>query len=182
MLEVARKKLGQRADFHEGCSENLPFSDNEFDIVAISSLGSANDPLRAIQEAFRVCSGRIFLGVLNRYSLASAQLQKREPAYSHIKSPSPLMSIYRLFSLVREIHSGESLRWGSVISFPLQWYPFVAGWEEKIPAMKNPFGAFLGMVFPVTYTSITIQEPLKDKLKLPVGKERREPVTREMER
>jgi len=26
--------------------------------------------------------------------------------------------------------------------------------------MRNPFGSFIGLVFPVTYTRITIQDPL----------------------
>jgi len=182
MLEKARKKLGERAEFHEGCGEALPFSDNEFDIVTITSLGCVNDPRRVVREAIRVCRGRIFLGVFNKYSLASAQRQKQESFGSHIDNPSSLFSIYELFSMVREVHSGEAIRWGSVISFPLGWYPFATGLEEKVPAIKNPFGSFLGMTFPVIYTHITIQEPLRDKLKLTVGKERREPVTREMEK
>lgn len=179
MLEMARKKLGERADFYEGCGEDLPFSDNEFDIVTITSLGCANDPRKSLREAIRVCRGRIFLGVFNRYSLATSKWQS---FHGQIESPSSLLSIYELFSMVREVHSGEAVRWGSVISFPPGWYPFAAGLEEKIPAIKNPFGSFLGMTFPVIYTQITIQEPLRDKLKLTVGEERREPVTREMER
>ena len=182
MLEKARKKLGERADFHEGCGEDLPFSDNEFDIVTITSLGCASDPRKAIGEALRVCKGRIFLGVCNRYSLASAQRQKHQPFYSNIESPSSLLSIYELFSMVREIHSGEAIRWGSVISFPLGWYPFATGLEEKIPTMKNPFGSFIGMALPAIYTHITIQQPLKDTLKVAVGKDQRAPMTKERQK
>ena len=182
MLEMARKKLGERADFHEGCSEDLPFSDNEFDIVTITSLGCASDPRKAIGEALRVCKGRIFLGVCNRYSLASAQRQKHQPFYSNIESPSSLLSIYELFSMVREVHSGEAIRWGSVISFPLGWYPFATGLEEKIPTMKNPFGSFIGMALPAIYTHITIQQPLKDTLRVAVGKDQRAPLTKERQK
>jgi SAM-dependent methyltransferase len=179
MLKIAEKKLGKRVEFYEGCSEDLPFSDNEFDIVTITSLGCANNPLRTLQEAIRVCRGRLFLGVFNRYSLAAS---KWHSFRSQIAGPSSLLSIDALFSMMRAVHTGEAVRWGGVISFPLGWYPFAAGVEEKLPVMKNPFGAFLGMTFPVIYTRITIQEPLRNKLKLTVRKERQEPVTREMEK
>lgn len=181
MLEIAKRKLGERADFHKGSGEDLPFSDNEFDIVTITSLGCVGDPRRAIREALRVSRGRIFLGVFNRYALASSQRQKQDPFYSHIDTPSAFMSVYTLFSMVREVHSGEAVRWGSVISFPMGWYPFVSSLEERIPAIKNPFGSFVGMSVPVIYTHMTIQEPLRDTLTLAVGKEHHEPVTREME-
>jgi len=35
MLDMAREKLGQRADLCPGNCEDLPFSDNEFDIVTL---------------------------------------------------------------------------------------------------------------------------------------------------
>jgi len=182
MIEMAKRKLGERADFYKGSGEDLPFSDNEFDIVTVTSLGCAGDPRRVIGEALRVCRGRIFLGVFNRYALASSQRQKHEPVYSHIDNPSASLGIYKLFSMVKAVHTGEAIRWGSVISFPLGWYPVVSFLEERIPAIKNPFGSFVGMTVPAIYTHMTIQEPLRDTLKLTVGKEHHEPVTREMKK
>jgi ubiquinone/menaquinone biosynthesis C-methylase UbiE len=182
MLTIAKKKLGERAELYEGCGDDLPFSDNEFDIVTVASLGQAGNPRRVMREAFRVCRGRIFLGAFNRYALASAQRQKREPFYAHMNTPSACLSVYELFTMVKEIHQEYAPRWGSVISFPVGWYPFAAFFEEKIPMMRNPFGSFLGLVIPVTYTYITIQEPLRDRVTLTAGKEQREPVARETHR
>ncbi|MDO8785573.1 MAG: methyltransferase domain-containing protein, partial [Syntrophales bacterium] len=65
MLEIAKQKLGHRAEVHTGKAEDLPFSDNEFDIVTlITSLEFTDDPEKAIAEAVRVSRDRVFLGVL----------------------------------------------------------------------------------------------------------------------
>ena len=74
LLDLARQRLEHRAELRLGRAEDLPFSDNEFDIVTlITSLEFTDDPGRAVAEAIRVCRGRVFIGVMNRYSLIGAQ-------------------------------------------------------------------------------------------------------------
>ena len=73
-LDLARQRLGQRAELREGRAEDLPFSDNEFDLVTlITSLEFTDDPGQAVAEAIRVCRGRLFIGVMNRFSLIGLQ-------------------------------------------------------------------------------------------------------------
>ena len=35
MLDIAREKLGHRAELHQGLAEDLPFEDNSFDIATL---------------------------------------------------------------------------------------------------------------------------------------------------
>jgi len=163
MLDMARKKLGQRADLCPGNCDDLPFSDNEFDIVTLLFPDPAHNLQRTIHEAVRVCRGRIFLGTLNRYSLSSTQGEKRTTLHPHTSGhPS---SIPELIRLVRSALPDTAIEWGSVLFFPPTWYPAASSVEEKIPIMKNAFGSFVGLAFPIVYTRMTVQDPLGEPAK-----------------
>jgi ubiquinone/menaquinone biosynthesis C-methylase UbiE len=175
MLKLAREKLGHRADFHLGYAEDLPFSDNEFDIVAlITSLEFTSDPDRAIAEAIRVCRGRVFLGVLNKYSCLGLSRRihgvKQPSIYDHCR----FFHIAQLNTMIRNNLQGIRIRWGSVIFLPESWYGFARRLEEAIPVMKNPFGAFFGLSFPVTFTFATIQQPILEAVN--IAAQSRQPV------
>ena len=183
MLKLAEEKLGNRADFNLGYAEDLPFSDNEFDIVILNtSLEYTNNPDRAIAEAIRVCRGRVFLGVLNKYSCLGLcrriQSANRPSIYNHAR----FFHIGELSAMIRNNLQGIRIRWGSVVFLPYGWYDFACKLEEAIPVMKNPFGAFLGLSFPVTFTYATIQEPVWESAKITANNRQPVPdgVVREM--
>lgn len=184
MLDIARKKLGQRAEFHMGKAEDLPFSDNEFDIVTmITSLEFTDDPQKAIDEAIRVCRGRVFIGVLNKYALIGMQRRVRGIFRQSIFNRAHFFGIWELAGMVKTALRGANIRWGSVIFLPYGWYSFATGIEEFIPAMKNPFGAFLGLSFPVVFTHRTIQDIVKDHVNIGAeGKHEVQEVVREMKK
>jgi SAM-dependent methyltransferase len=175
MLDQARQRLEHRADLRQGRAEDLPFSDNEFDIVTlITSLELTDDPDRAVAEAIRVCRGRVFIGVMNRYSLIGAQGR-----LTSLFDPSPPAKIRyfhlaRLTTMIRSQLQGVRVQWGSVIFLPWGGYPFGAGLEERIPAIKNPFGAFFGLSFSVTFSFQTIQQTIREPVAL--NAEGRQPV------
>ncbi|MCK4728185.1 MAG: class I SAM-dependent methyltransferase, partial [Desulfobacterales bacterium] len=78
MLDIAREKLGHRAELHQGLAEDLPFEDNSFDIATfITTLEFVDDVQKALQEACRVAKNRIFLGVLNRYAIKGIERRLR---------------------------------------------------------------------------------------------------------
>ncbi len=157
MIDLARKKLGHRADLHRGDLHDLPFSDNDFDVVSIiTSLEFCENPQRVLSEAIRVARNRIIIGFLNRYSPATEH-GKVDTIFRHA---SQTFGIWELKRLVKEFLSETPVRWGSVIFLPLQWYPSFSGIEERIPRLKNPLGSFGGCVFPIIYTQHTIQDPL----------------------
>jgi len=174
MLDIARRKLGNRVDFHSGTPEDLPFSDNEFDIVTlIYCLEFVENPQKTIEEAIRVSSERVFIGFLNKYSLTTPQRKVKEIFHSSLQN----FGIWEIINMIKSNLSHTSIKWGSVIFFPLGWYPLASGLEECVPVTKNPFGSFIGLTFPVIYSHMTIQDPLKEALKTGAAGEQRMPGT-----
>jgi ubiquinone/menaquinone biosynthesis C-methylase UbiE len=167
MLAAARRKLGDKVELVPGTAEDLPFSDNEFDIVAmILSLEFTDDPGKAIGEAIRVSRGRVFLGVLNKLSATALQRRVRGVFHPTLYNSARFYHIGELVRLVRTFLPGVDIRWGSVIFLPSRWYGFAVPLEEALPIMKNPLGAFLGLSFPVKFTMRTVQDIISDPFKI----------------
>lgn len=173
MLDRARLKLEERADLKSGFAEDLPFSDNEFDVVTlITSLEFCHDPGAALREAIRVSRDRVFLGVLNKYSILGGCRKMQGYFTASVYNDAHLYSIGELLSLIGSILGPVRVRWGSVLFLPQRFYPFAAEVEERIPVRKNPFGAFLGLVFSVVYQYRTLQDPVRESFKLSVDARR----------
>ncbi len=74
IIESVRNQMGDGVELHLNNTGDLPFSNDEFNIVVIiNALESARDPKKVIAEAIRVCRGRVFIGFLNKYSLAGTR-------------------------------------------------------------------------------------------------------------
>jgi len=175
MLDAARLKLQDGAELKSGWAEDLPFSDNEFDIVTlITTLEFCRDPEAALQEAIRVSRDKVFLGVLNKYSILGACRKVKGRFQSSVYTDARFYGIPELLSMIRAILGPVRIRWGSVIFLPRGFYSFAAGVEESLPHEKNPFGAFLGLVFSVVYQYRTLQDPIRDSFKLGVDARRHE--------
>jgi SAM-dependent methyltransferase len=173
MLARARQKLGALADLRLGSAEELPFSDNEFDIVTlITSLEFTNDPERAVSEAIRVCRGRVFVGALNRWSIIAAARRMADRRGPTLFRHARFFAAGELRRLIRRLLPGSHIQWGSVVFLPYGWYPSLSDLEELIPVTKNPFGAFLGLSFPVTFSARTIQEPMRITFGMEARKQR----------
>ncbi|MBI4633434.1 MAG: class I SAM-dependent methyltransferase [Deltaproteobacteria bacterium] len=163
MLAIAGDKLGQRATLHQGKAEDLPFDDNEFDIVTlITALEFTDDPRKAIREAIRVCRGRVFLGVLNRYSLTATWRRFKGLFAPTIYDHARFFHIGELTAIIRSEMPAAAVSWGSVIFLPCGANEFARSIDEAIPVMKNPLGAFLGLSFPVTFRYRTVQNIITD--------------------
>ncbi|MCK9229741.1 MAG: class I SAM-dependent methyltransferase [Syntrophales bacterium] len=157
VLDAARRRMEGKASLHLGALEDLPFSDNEFDVVTmIASLESTRDPYRALSEAVRVSNGRVCLGLFNRTSLSAHRLRVSGIPGKAVNS----FGIFETMRMARGILSNVPVDWGSVIFFPLRWYPHAETVESRVPMMKNPFGSFAALSFPVIYTHRTLQEPI----------------------
>ncbi len=163
MLSIAEQKLGQRASLYKGTAEELPFDDNEFDIVTlITALEFVADPRKAIREAIRVCRHRVFLGVLNRYSLTATWRRLRGMAVPTIYDRARFFHIGELTSLIRSEMPGATIHWGSVVFLPCGAGGFARSIDDAVPTKKNPLGAFLGLTFPVTFRYRTVQNVIRD--------------------
>ena len=139
--------------------EDLVFSDNEFDtVIVMSSLGYTRNPARLVSEAIRVSRERVFLGIDNRHSLIGAK-KRIDQSFIHPAHVNRLFTIRELKKIVREILGGQTeFQWGSVLFLPYGWYRYAASVEESIPFIGNPFGAFMGLSFPVVFRYRTIQQ------------------------
>lgn len=161
MLESVRKKMGDGVELHLGKSDDLPFSDDEFDIVTvINALETAQDPQKAIAEAIRVCRDRVFIGFLNKHSFAGTQQRLKEIFGFPLAGKIRFFSIEEIKRMVESVIGAQAFKWGSVIYFPAIIYDISTELEELVPHMKNPLGAFAGLTFTVKYTYRTVQNPI----------------------
>jgi SAM-dependent methyltransferase len=167
MLKIARAKNGDHAELILAQAEDIPFSDNEFDIVTIINvLEIANDPQKVIAEAIRVCRGRVFIVFLNSYSFAGTKQRLKEISGFPLSQKIHFFSLTEIRTMVRSLIGDTDIKWGSVIYFPGIVYDFFEELEEAFPLEKNPFGAFIGLTFSVKYTYRTVQSPIKESFKL----------------
>ncbi len=166
-LDVARQKHGDRAELIQAEPTDLPFSDNEFDIVTIINfLEIADNPQKIIEEAVRVCRSRIFIGFLNKYSFVGTRQRLKKMFGFPLSLPVRLYSLPEIKSMVADATSPASVKWGSVIYFPAIVYDFFEELEEMLPVRNNPFGAFVGLTFPVKYIYRTAQNPVMHSFQL----------------
>lgn len=168
-LKLARDRLGPRAELIRGAPDDLPFSDNEFDIVTlIYVLGTSMNPEKMITEAIRVSHRRVFLGFINNFSFAGTQ-QSIKGLFGFSSSEFVrFFTVFEMKSKVERLVNTPDIQWGSVIFFPGFIYDWFSEMDEMFPRKKNPFGAFAGMVFPVKYTLRTVQSPVLEQFDLNV--------------
>lgn len=166
-LELARHKLGEQCELVQGAAENLPFSDNEFDVVTlINGLETHDDPEKAIAEAIRVSRSRVFIGFFNKHSLAGTSQSIKKLFGFPVNSTVRFFSIGEMQSIIHKTMATPSVVWGSVVYFPRPVYSIFSELEELFPVKRNPLGAFVGMVFPVRYTYRTVQNPIMNSFEM----------------
>ncbi|MCL2669100.1 MAG: class I SAM-dependent methyltransferase [Syntrophaceae bacterium] len=166
-VEAARSRLGQHADLRVGPLEDLPFSDDEFDLVTLTvSLERASDPGRVVAEAIRVCRGRIFIGIMNRFSLIGLQGKLLSLFRLPARERHRTLPFTTLKAIIRSQLHGVRIQWGSVLFLPWRCYPSRANLEELLPVINNPFGAFLGFSAAVHFSYRTVQQAIREPASL----------------
>lgn len=160
MLDVARQKLGHRADLHRGMAEDLPFEDNSVHhALLINTLEFVDDPLKAISEASRVAKNRLFIGALNRYTVqgkihgATAVLEKSLCDKAHF------FSVWELKHIVRSVLGQVPVSWRAVNLMARAQGGLITMIEQHTLMGKLPFGSYIGMVVSLVPTYRT--RPLK---------------------
>jgi ubiquinone/menaquinone biosynthesis C-methylase UbiE len=166
-LDIARQKYGDHAELILAQPEDIPFSDNEFDVVTlINALEISDNPRKVIEEAIRVCRGRVFIGFINKYSFVGTRQGLKEMFGFPLSQKMRFFSFPEIKTMVKNCAGDTAVEWGSVIYFPNIVHYFFEELEEIFPLRKNPFGAFVGMTFPVKYTYRTAQNPIMESFKL----------------
>jgi SAM-dependent methyltransferase len=167
MLEIARERVGDNIDLRLSKAEDLPFSDDEFDIVTIiNALETVANPQKAIAEAIRVCRGRIFIGFLNNRSFVGTRQRLKEIFGFPVSEKIRFFNVKEIKGMVEKVIGEPLIKWGSVIYFPTIVYDMATELEELIPHAKNPLGAFTGVSFPINYTYRTAQSPILESYQL----------------
>ncbi|MEM5785915.1 MAG: methyltransferase domain-containing protein [Syntrophobacteraceae bacterium] len=161
-LELARGKLGDKVSLDWGFAEDLPYSDNEFDTVAlITSLEFVEDPAKALREACRVARRHVLLGTLNRYSVGPIHffLERlwKEPVYRNAR----FFSVFQLRRMAWTALSGKiPIKWRTCMTFPLPVLRYLQ-LLERCPLMhRQPFGQFIAMRIDMRFRIQAIQTPI----------------------
>ena len=166
MISKARERLGNRCLLKKGMAEDLPFDDNEFDIVVlINTLEFLDDPLQALREAGRVAKRQVFIGVINSFSVyynyvKLCSLYKK----SIIDSIRPY-NLWELKQLLRDAFGETPIRWKSSNYSPIQPKKSKNLVSDTGCSNQLPFGSFLGISATITYRYKTDSMPLKVRIK-----------------
>lgn len=175
MLDIARQKLGHRAEIQRGIAEDLPFDDNTFDVATlITVLEFTEDPGKAIEEACRVARDRVFLGVLNSCAVKGIERRVKGLFTETIYNKARFFSVWGLQRQVRSVVGNKApVLWRTVHLFPAQLRAYTKRLEHSALIQRSPFGTFIGMIIKLIPTYQT------KNIELSVGytKERRRMAT-----
>jgi ubiquinone/menaquinone biosynthesis C-methylase UbiE len=140
MLRSAQKKMREKNGLCLGKAEELPFKTESFDAVSlITTLEFVEDPQKALREAIRVSRDKILLGVLNKYSLTAIGRRIKGIFRQTIYNEANFYSIWELKKLLTQVLRGFSLKWGSVLTLPLNLRQRFGSVEGILSFRKNPF-------------------------------------------
>lgn len=147
MLDIAKKNLGSRVDFHRGFAEDLPFDDNSFNYAClVTTLEFVDDYQKALEEACRVAKDKIFIGVLNRYAIKGIQRRVKGVFTKTIYNHARFFSVWELKRNIRSILGDPPISWRTVCQLPSGSGMIASRIERSNLAQRFPFGAFAGMV------------------------------------
>ncbi|MFH1954987.1 MAG: class I SAM-dependent methyltransferase [Pseudomonadota bacterium] len=166
MVEEAKSRLGYRSTIKVGIAEDLPFNDNEFDLVAfINTLEFLDNPLLALREAGRVANRKVFIGVLN--SLSWNGILKRLQGYfgDPLFGQATFYNLWQIKSLLQLAYGNVPISWQCIKIIPSFCEEIIPFGREFFGRGHSPFGFFLGLAATMVYTVKTDNLPLKVRLK-----------------
>ena len=90
-----------------------------------------NGPALALKEALRVSKDKVFLGVLNKYSLLSLKRRLKGLFKSSVYNQARFFSICQLIGLIKSLDKDLLIHWETTTGNSCG---------------RNPFGAFIGIL------------------------------------
>jgi SAM-dependent methyltransferase len=167
MLKLARNRLGDRAGLFPGQAEDLPFEDNEFDLVTlITCLEFVDDPEEALAEAFRVARRRVFIGVLNSFSLTALGRRFKGLVTDSFYNRARFFSVWELSEIIHRLAGPAQVHWATVGVLPPPLASRATSFEALPLVQRTPCGSFLGMVVQLSYTMRTDNLRVDTRLKI----------------
>ena len=147
MLKKAKEKQKDKLKLILAKGEELPIKDNAFDLtILFTTLEFCQNPAAVLKEAGRVTQKKIFIGVLNSWSLLAIRRRIKGCFKSSIYNSAEFYSIYKLKKTLRRSLRVNSLAWGSIGFLPLfnvKWFKWL---DKRFFCGKNPFASFLGVL------------------------------------
>jgi ubiquinone/menaquinone biosynthesis C-methylase UbiE len=161
--DIARQKLGHRADIRRGVAEDLPFEDNSFDMaVMINVLEFTDNQAKTIEEACRVARNKVFLGVLNLFAYKAIERRIKGIFTETIYNKARFASVWGLQREVQSVVGKAPVSWRTVHLFPARLRPYTEKIERWAPLQRSPFGTFIGMLIKLIpmYQTKNIEVPI----------------------
>jgi len=147
MLDIAREKVGHRADFHRAYAEDLPFDDNSFNYACLSlTLEFCEDPEKAVAEACRVAKDGVFVGILNKHSLMTIRRRIRRIFKATIYDRARFFSVGEIKSMFFSLLGNVPVTSRTVCQLPRITHPLIVRIESLPVVQQCPFGAFAGIM------------------------------------
>jgi SAM-dependent methyltransferase len=147
MLDIAKKRLGNRVDLYRGFAEDLPFDDNSFNhSCLVTTLEFVENPCKAIEEACRVTKDSMFIGVLNRYAIKGIERRLKGIFSETIYNRAQFFSIWELKRTIKSIIGDVPISWRTVCLLPSSTGKILDKIERSKLIQKCPFGTFVGIV------------------------------------
>lgn len=166
MIRKAKERLGHRCTLRTGMAEDLPFSDNEFDLaIFINTLEFLDDPLQALREAGRVASQKVFVGVINSFSWNGLVKSIQGYLGSTLFSRAKLFNFWEIKSLLQLAYGRVPISWGCIKIRPAFLEEISPFTKDFLTWKHSPFATFLGFSAKMEYRLKTDPLPLKARLK-----------------
>ncbi len=150
MISLARNRLGNQCELKKAKAEDIPFDDNEFDLVfMINTLEFLDDPLSALREAGRVAKRGIFIVTFNSIS-RYCRWQKicglfSRNLFSYIRP----YNLWEIKKLINRAYGPVPITWQSEYLIPALFKkigsPFIPG------RIAMPFGYLIGISVTLKY-------------------------------
>lgn len=151
MLDIASKKIGHHADLHRCTAEDILFDDNSFNYSSIvNTLEFVEEPVKALEEAFRVTKDRVFIGILNRYSFRTIKLRFKRIFVKNIYRDARFFTILEIKDMIHALAGDVPVSWRTVYRFPNPCARISQRFGPLHIACKYPFGAFTGIMVILT--------------------------------
>jgi ubiquinone/menaquinone biosynthesis C-methylase UbiE len=145
MLQKAKEKGNLKLILAEG--ERIPARDAAFDMTtAVTTLEFCGQPEKVLREMGRVSRERIFIGVLNSWSLLALSRRIKGWFKPSIYNQADFISIWGLKRLLKRTVSFRLIRWSGVCLLPYAKWRLLKRLDGKLSFRRNPFCAFLGVL------------------------------------
>ena len=165
-MERARNRLGHRCTLQEARAEDLPFSDNEFDLaVLINTLEFLDDPLGALIEAGRVAKRGVFIGVMNSFSWFYLGRKLQGLFRKSLFSDTRFFNLWELKGYAHQAFGDAPMTWSCAQVCPSFLGAAPRFFKDSGRLRHCPVGLCLGVAVTIRYWVKTEQNPMKVNLK-----------------